>query len=405
MILNTPFPYIRTDKYNHLSDSIEYKNYTFIKTIRNFNDGNDYFYIEFFLGNAFEVYDINTVVSSDILRKIKTDNKTFLYLCNIHEAFTTVILDKIYEILVCKENIPANKIIVANEAYDLKDTSLALSKKYNKGIIKTDWIRGQEAHLSLRSHHLNLDNITLDKNNNFNKRFLCFNRRWRLQRLLLITLLKYYNILDKGFVSLLPGLDYRNWHNSYPILKSECTDHQKITDILNIIETDMINMNPLYLDYNDVTVNMTDIDDVSLPFYRDSLLSVVTETNFFNRSIFNGSRYLSEKSFKPIAIGHPFILLTVSHSLELLRLLGYKTFHPFIDETYDTVSNDYDRILLVVNEIKKICEYDQNQLHTFIDNVKPIVKFNQAVLKSKSINFINNFDVNCIYRNFVNYDT
>ena len=94
MILNDlSFPYIRTQipGFNALPPHIEYRSNSIVWMLRNFDDGNDYFYIEIFCGNAFDYYKIQDLVPPDIYQKILTDDKTFLYLVNSHEAFTDVV--------------------------------------------------------------------------------------------------------------------------------------------------------------------------------------------------------------------------------------------------------------------------------------------------------------------------
>ena len=62
----------------------------------------------------------------------------------------------------------------------------------------------------------------------------------------------------------------------------------------------------------------------------ESLLYLVTET------IATGRRHhLTEKTFKPIALGMPFIIVGTKGSLSYLRSYGFKTFDGIWDESYD----------------------------------------------------------------------
>ena len=62
---------------------------------------------------------------------------------------------------------------------------------------------------------------------------------------------------------------------------------------------------------------------------------------------------ISEKTFKPIICHQPFFILGSKNSLEQLRDMGYKTFEPFIDVTYDKL-NSLDRMNAIITAIKKI---------------------------------------------------
>jgi hypothetical protein len=89
------------------------------------------------------------------------------------------------------------------------------------------------------------------------------------------------------------------------------------------------------------------------------------------------SFFLTEKTIKPIAMGHPFIILSTKHFLKNLRRLGFKTFGDFIDESYDECDNVNDRVEIISKELERlniteskkfyndtraICEYNQNHL-------------------------------------------
>jgi hypothetical protein len=78
----------------------------------------------------------------------------------------------------------------------------------------------------------------------------------------------------------------------------------------------------------------------------DSMLYLVTET------VATGRRHhLTEKTFKPIAMGMPFVIVGTKGSLEYLRSYGFKTFGDFWDESYDTIDDDNERIASVAKTL------------------------------------------------------
>jgi len=88
-------------------------------------------------------------------------------------------------------------------------------------------------------------------------------------------------------------------------------------------------------------------------------ISVVLETVFDNRI------HLTEKSLRPLACGHPFMLAAGPGSLALLRKYGFQTFAPYIDETYDTVQDNdlrLDHILEEMKRIQQLPDYEKFQL-------------------------------------------
>ena len=46
--------------------------------------------------------------------------------------------------------------------------------------------------------------------------------------------------------------------------------------------------------------------------------------------------------------GLPFIYVGARHSLQMLKELGFRTFDKFIDESYDDVKDNYDRLESIV---------------------------------------------------------
>ena len=126
-------------------------------------------------------------------------------------------------------------------------------------------------------------------------------------------------------------------------------------------------------------------------YYQNSYFSLVTETFFFktieknSKVVDENSVFFSEKIFKPIICKHPFIMMNRPYSLEYLRKIGYKTFAPFIDETYDTIEDDEDRLLAVVNEVERLSKMTDDEWIAWQENVRDIVEHNYKVITSKTI--------------------
>jgi hypothetical protein len=103
----------------------------------------------------------------------------------------------------------------------------------------------------------------------------------------------------------------------------------------------------------------------------DSLIYVPTETVYFGRRT-----HLTEKTFKAIALEMPFVLVAPAHSLEYLREYGFRTFAPYIDESYDTIEDPVERIervTAILLEIQARSAAAKNQLwHELL----PIVEHN-----------------------------
>lgn len=82
----------------------------------------------------------------------------------------------------------------------------------------------------------------------------------------------------------------------------------------------------------------------------DSLLYLITET------VADGRRHhLTEKTFKPIALGMPFVMVGTQGSLEYLRSYGFKTFGHIWDESYDSIADPHERIRSIASLLKTLC--------------------------------------------------
>ena len=103
-----------------------------------------------------------------------------------------------------------------------------------------------------------------------------------------------------------------------------------------------------------------------------SIMSIVLETMFDDTRI-----HLTEKTLRPIACGHPFILAAGPGSLEYLRSYGFKTFDGFIDESYDLETDPVKRLEKICDAMKKIQSMTLPELETWYYAIREIVIYNR----------------------------
>lgn len=65
--------------------------------------------------------------------------------------------------------------------------------------------------------------------------------------------------------------------------------------------------------------------------------------------------FVTEKTLKPLLVGHPFIVLSGQHFLKHLHKLGFKTFDCVIDESYDNFEFPPGRMRMVADEVERLC--------------------------------------------------
>jgi hypothetical protein len=103
---------------------------------------------------------------------------------------------------------------------------------------------------------------------------------------------------------------------------------------------------------------------------QSSFCHVVTET------VYDDSRiHVTEKSFKPIVLRQPFMIVGTPGSLSYLKNYGFKTFDLLWDEAYDRAS-DNDRINLIVKNLIKINSWTDSELKDAQREAKNIVEHN-----------------------------
>jgi hypothetical protein len=337
----------------------------------------NYYYIEFkrSLSSLSEC-----LIKDNVLHQL-VHGDLYLALCNSHEAFHSVV-DEVYEHAVIELAIPEHKIILISESADIVTEVNDVALQLGKHPIKTLWARIFEW---AGNRYINsvLNGKTNPKliDKSFGKAFLNFNRRWRTHRPALVALLFANNLLDRGYVSLAP-VEGTNWELIWWSLVSY--HNEEISTLLTMYKDDICNIPPLFLDAENMEVNRVEHSESVAYLYNDSYFSIVTETNYYANQ---PGRFFSEKVFKPVVMEHPFIIVSRPHSLAKFKELGYKSFSPYIDESYDEVEDDSERLLAIVNEIKRLSLLSPTELSEFLINVKPICDYNFKILLTKK-NFI-----------------
>jgi hypothetical protein len=118
--------------------------------------------------------------------------------------------------------------------------------------------------------------------------------------------------------------------------------------------------------------------------YTDSYCNIVLETHFDADG--SGGAFLTEKTFKPIKFGQPFVIVGAPGSLQALKDLGYRTFDHAIDNSYDLEHNNTQRWMKIKSAIAQIKQ--QNMVEWFASCLND-VHHNQQVFLSSKYNRLN----------------
>jgi predicted XRE-type DNA-binding protein len=103
----------------------------------------------------------------------------------------------------------------------------------------------------------------------------------------------------------------------------------------------------------------------------ETLAFVSTET------VFEGRRHhLTEKSFKPICLRMPFVLVSTAGSLEYLRSYGFQTFGSIWDESYDTETDDAQRLAKIADLLHSLDQLTDAEKQARFEAAIPIIEHN-----------------------------
>ena len=215
-------------------------------------------------------------------------------------------------------------------------------------------------------------------------KFNYLNRRLRPHRAVLLSLLESEKLIEDNYVSY--DLDLL-WHghgrNFYEVVTTERTIKNKLLlDDRYYLGSCLKGFRKLKKRYKK-TLDFDDINSVwgfgyeSPWIYTESYFTVVSETLFYERGV-----YMSEKTFKPIAHCHPFVIVSKEGTLQYLKELGFKTFDDLWDESYDSIIDDSDRMIAVFELIKELANKSHDDWINIYKKIKDRLIFNRNHLLS-----------------------
>ena len=200
------------------------------------------------------------------------------------------------------------------------------------------------------------------------RHFVCFNRELRPSRKLFLTMLLEAKLMDAGMVSS-KKFDIKTFFR----VPKELGIGKGVAKKLQGYAEKLVDMTPLVVDVDEWDTNHFDTSNKWV--YDSTYFSVVTTTWFAEDTLF-----VDEKIWKPMANEHPFLVVGNYKILEELKRQGFKTFHPFIDESYDLEQHPYKRMKMIIKEIKRLSNFTMEEMNDWYKQLKPIVEYNHKKL-------------------------
>lgn len=195
----------------------------------------------------------------------------------------------------------------------------------------------------------------------------------RLNRIMFLHWVIKHNLLNLGLFSFLDKTLDRQWIKDSLSAHYEITENE-LADMENLLPHEGLDTKKYQKkDFQTIVHGPGQVKS----WYEQTYLSVVTETSSYTEMPF-----ISEKSYRPMAHLHPFIILGPSGILKSLRKLGFKTFAGFIDESYDDIEDDVERFKSIEKEIIRFKNMTQQEIHEWYYSLTDILIYNKNHLRS-----------------------
>ena len=213
------------------------------------------------------------------------------------------------------------------------------------------------------------------------KKFLCLNRRVFYHK---------YQIIEELFKRGLLDETRLTWVDNYTPLKMIDLDlAHKLK--LNGLEFKSIQLEGDVMYGSRLSYHDEFLFTINPDWYYKSKVDIITETMLYDEAI-----HITEKTYKSIYLGLPFVVSATKGHLKHLRDMGFKTFNSIINEDYDNM-NGKNKVKHVVDaaielsnvydspEVLEICKFNKELYFTpefrkriykelFLDKLEEIVK-------------------------------
>jgi hypothetical protein len=187
------------------------------------------------------------------------------------------------------------------------------------------------------------------------------------------------------FADILLGLSKPHRNIFFDLLKENNQLENNIINLFGIYKTPFINKSTDEIDlfFQNKISSTTEFfkgqfasQYVSKHIQEASWISVIAETLHDNRIFFP-----TEKTGKALISGKPFIVLSGKHFLKNLRSIGFKTFSPIIDESYDEIDNLEERTKQAFNSFMLLQKENSNSIR---QKLQSVLDHNEKCMRDKA---------------------
>lgn len=132
------------------------------------------------------------------------------------------------------------------------------------------------------------------------------------------------------------------------------------------------------------------IDGVKVKWLFDSKVNIIVESIYKQpEQRFSDVVHISEKTWRCLAYGVPFVVVSTKNTLKYINDYGFKTFNVCIDENYDTLS-DSERMQAVSDAAEELLsKWDDNKIEKICNFNRDLYKNKKHKRKWLETNFLN----------------
>jgi hypothetical protein len=112
--------------------------------------------------------------------------------------------------------------------------------------------------------------------------------------------------------------------------------------------------------------------------YLRTYFSLVTETEFSE----GGVERVTEKTAKAFSVGHPTIVMGNPHSFHFMTDLGFQSWAPLLESSYDAIVGNVERFLSLMDLIGTARDRIRRNPDEWLANAREIGRFNHSFAKS-----------------------
>ena len=193
--------------------------------------------------------------------------------------------------------------------------------------------------------------------------YLLYNRANRMHRWMLGAQLIQQDLLKVGKCS------YEILGPDKHCMSKWALNNHELSDLVPSMRN-LEKMCPLTLDYDSLLIN-NPVHRINEHHHKTTFMSIVTET------LCEGELFFSEKIWKPVIAGQPFMLLGSPGLLKMFKSWKFKTFGNWFDESYDNVSNVRKRSEIIVREVERLSKLSISELQSIRNEMLPVLQHNQ----------------------------